>query len=97
MSGGVHHVLPVLEQNGGIPPVAAPLTNGNATNTHHTTVNGASTTNGVASGTSGFRLGGFCIDEDRPMKVIVIGAGFSGIIAGIRYDFERKPIVWVLI
>lgn len=26
-----------------------------------------------------FKLGsGFCIDEPRPMKVVVIGAGFSG-------------------
>ncbi len=30
-------------------------------------------------------LGDFCIDEYRPVKVIVIGAGFSGITAGIRY------------
>jgi hypothetical protein len=32
-----------------------------------------------------FSLGEFSIDEYRPIKVIVIGAGFSGIIAGIRY------------
>ena len=32
-----------------------------------------------------FSLGEFSIDENRPIKVIVIGAGFSGIIAGIRY------------
>lgn len=30
-------------------------------------------------------LGQFPIDEDRPMKVVVIGAGYSGIAAGIRY------------
>ena len=30
-------------------------------------------------------LGDFCIDEYDPIKVIVIGAGFSGITAGIRY------------
>ncbi len=29
-------------------------------------------------------LGDFCIDEYRPVKVIVIGAGFSGITAGVR-------------
>ena len=32
----------------------------------------------------GFRLGDFSIDEGRPMRVIVIGAGISGILAGIR-------------
>ncbi len=31
------------------------------------------------------QLGDFCIDEYKPLKVIVIGAGFSGIAAGIRY------------
>ena len=31
-----------------------------------------------------FTLGDFCIDEYEPIKVIVIGAGFSGILAGIR-------------
>lgn len=31
-----------------------------------------------------FTLGDFCIDEYRPVKVIVIGAGFSGITAGVR-------------
>lgn len=25
-----------------------------------------------------FKLGNFCVDEPRPMKVIVIGAGYSG-------------------
>ncbi|KAJ7597765.1 FAD/NAD-binding domain-containing protein [Mycena floridula] len=32
-----------------------------------------------------FNLGDFCIDEPRPMKVVVIGAGYSGITAGIRF------------
>ena len=31
-----------------------------------------------------FTLGNFSIDEYKPIKVIVIGAGFSGILAGIR-------------
>ncbi len=31
------------------------------------------------------KLGDFAIDEYRPIKVLVIGAGFSGILAGIRY------------
>ncbi|KZT12304.1 FAD/NAD-binding domain-containing protein [Laetiporus sulphureus 93-53] len=39
---------------------------------------------------SGFKLGDFSIDEYRPMKVIVIGAGYSGIIAGIRFQ-QRIP------
>ncbi|KAI0682006.1 FAD/NAD-P-binding domain-containing protein [Earliella scabrosa] len=34
---------------------------------------------------STFTPGEFSIDEYRPMKVVVIGAGFSGITAGIRF------------
>jgi len=33
---------------------------------------------------SSFQAGDFAIDEYRPIKVICIGAGFSGITAGIR-------------
>ena len=33
---------------------------------------------------------GFSIDEYRPMKVVIIGAGFSGILAGIRFR-QRIP------
>lgn len=29
-------------------------------------------------GNSQLRLGDFCIDEPRPIKVVVIGAGYSG-------------------
>ncbi len=36
-------------------------------------------------------LGAFAIDEYRPIKVIVIGAGFSGILAGIRYARLPRP------
>uniref|UniRef100_D8PMF7 FAD/NAD(P)-binding domain-containing protein n=1 Tax=Schizophyllum commune (strain H4-8 / FGSC 9210) TaxID=578458 RepID=D8PMF7_SCHCM len=32
-----------------------------------------------------FQLGNFAIDDPRPMKVVVIGAGYSGVIAGIRF------------
>ncbi|KAJ3480196.1 hypothetical protein NLI96_g8512 [Meripilus lineatus] len=32
-----------------------------------------------------FRLGNFSVDEYKPLKVVVIGAGFSGIVAGIRF------------
>ncbi|KAI5825444.1 FAD/NAD(P)-binding domain-containing protein [Schizophyllum commune Tattone D] len=38
----------------------------------------------VAEGTP-FHLGNFAIDDPRPMKVVVIGAGYSGVIAGIRF------------
>lgn len=34
---------------------------------------------------TGFKLGAMSIDEDRPFKVVVIGAGFSGILAAIRF------------
>lgn len=40
-------------------------------------------TNGHAAD-GGLKLGDFSIDEHRPIKVVCIGAGFSGIIAGIR-------------
>ncbi|KAL5511009.1 hypothetical protein ACEPAG_3728 [Sanghuangporus baumii] len=41
---------------------------------------------------SGFKLGSSSIDEDRPFKVVVIGAGYSGIIAGIRFTQRMKNI-----
>ncbi|EIW53862.1 FAD/NAD-P-binding domain-containing protein [Trametes versicolor FP-101664 SS1] len=37
-------------------------------------------------------LGDFCIDEYKPVKVIVIGAGFSGITAGVRFP-QKIPNV----
>ncbi|KAF9004447.1 FAD/NAD(P)-binding domain-containing protein [Hymenopellis radicata] len=49
-----------------------------------------SNTNGVAD--SAFHLGNFSIDEHRPMKVVVVGAGYSGIIAGIRFLQKVKNI-----
>ncbi|KAI0328942.1 FAD/NAD-P-binding domain-containing protein [Cubamyces sp. BRFM 1775] len=39
-----------------------------------------------------FKLGDFCVDEYEPIKVIVIGAGFSGILAGIRFP-QKIPNV----
>ncbi|OCH86448.1 FAD/NAD-binding domain-containing protein [Obba rivulosa] len=50
--------------------------------------NGASDT----SETLKFKLGEFSIDEYRPMRIVVIGAGFSGIIAGIRFRQKMKNI-----
>ncbi|KAI0761051.1 FAD/NAD-P-binding domain-containing protein [Trametes elegans] len=41
-------------------------------------------------------LGDFCIDEYRPIKVIVIGAGYSGIIAGVRFP-QKIPNVELVI
>jgi hypothetical protein len=38
-----------------------------------------------ADGGRKFRLSDFAVDEYRPIKVVAIGAGFSGIIAGIRF------------
>ena len=40
-----------------------------------------------------FKLGDFAVDEYRPIRVIVIGAGFSGILAGIRYVFPSCTVV----
>ncbi|KAL1943924.1 hypothetical protein VTO73DRAFT_3742 [Trametes versicolor] len=43
-----------------------------------------------------YTLGDFCIDEYRPLKVIVIGAGFAGITAGIRFP-QKIPNVELVI
>ncbi|KAI0093155.1 FAD/NAD-binding domain-containing protein [Irpex rosettiformis] len=45
---------------------------------------------------SPFVLGRFNIDDPRPMKIIIIGAGFSGICAGIRF-LQRMENVEVVI
>lgn len=41
---------------------------------------------GAETGVPGtdFKLGDFPIDDYKPMKIIAIGAGMSGILAGIR-------------
>ncbi|TFK83063.1 FAD/NAD-P-binding domain-containing protein [Polyporus arcularius HHB13444] len=41
---------------------------------------------------STYNPGEFCIDEYRPIRVVVIGAGFSGITAGIRFP-QKIPKV----
>ncbi|KAI0763006.1 FAD/NAD(P)-binding domain-containing protein [Fomes fomentarius] len=43
-----------------------------------------------------FTLGDFAIDEYKPIKVVVIGAGFSGILAGIRFP-QKIPNVDLVI
>ena len=35
----------------------------------------------------------FSIDEYKPLKVVVVGAGISGIYAGIRYVFTGDGIL----
>lgn len=46
--------------------------------------------------TQQFKLGGFAIDEYRPLRIIVIGAGYSGIIAGIRLQQRMKNVDFVI-
>ena len=91
MSSGIHHIIGDVNtvpsetegqnqaggSNAGNAPPAPGLTNG---------VNGVNGLNGAACGPDGtpFKLGNFSIDDYRPLKVVVIGAGFSGITAGIR-------------
>ncbi|KAI8972557.1 FAD/NAD-P-binding domain-containing protein [Trametes punicea] len=43
-----------------------------------------------------YTLGDFCIDEYKPIKVIVVGAGFSGLLAGIRFP-QKIPNVQLTI
>ncbi|KAJ3989070.1 FAD/NAD-binding domain-containing protein [Lentinula detonsa] len=56
--------------------------------------NSTSNLNGHAtySPESQYNLPSFCIDETRPMKVVVVGAGYSGIVAGIRFLQRIKNI-----
>ncbi|KAI5115440.1 hypothetical protein M0805_005525 [Coniferiporia weirii] len=46
----------------------------------------------LKSSASEFKLSNACIDDERPMKVVVIGTGFSGIIAGIRFPQRIKNL-----
>ncbi|KAI0920001.1 hypothetical protein AcV5_001930 [Taiwanofungus camphoratus] len=43
-----------------------------------------------------FQLGSFSIDEYKPLKVVVIGAGFSGIIAGIRFPQKLQNLEFII-
>lgn len=45
---------------------------------------------------SQFALGEFAIDDVRPMRVAVIGAGFSGLVAAIRLR-QRVPHVEIVV
>ncbi|EJD00095.1 FAD/NAD-binding domain-containing protein [Fomitiporia mediterranea MF3/22] len=44
------------------------------------------------SGASSFKLGTASIDDVRPMRIVIIGAGFSGITAGIRFPQRLQNI-----
>ncbi|KAG9314939.1 hypothetical protein JVU11DRAFT_4047 [Chiua virens] len=46
----------------------------------------------MATHNSTYSLGQFSIDENRSLKVVIIGAGFSGIAAGIRFPQRVKNI-----
>ncbi|EIW74531.1 FAD/NAD(P)-binding domain-containing protein [Coniophora puteana RWD-64-598 SS2] len=48
--------------------------------------------NGSLTSTPEFKLGDFAIDESPPIKVVVIGAGFSGVTAGVRLPQYIKNI-----
>jgi len=59
------------------------------------------TTNGITNGANGTNgqdlthlppLYNHCVDDYRPMKVVVIGAGLSGILAGIRFPQYIKNL-----
>ncbi|KLO16411.1 FAD/NAD-binding domain-containing protein [Schizopora paradoxa] len=82
------------ETNGGSIETT-PLSTSNLAQAHlngHGAANGEIETKSTDAGPSSFKLGDFSIDEYRPMKVVVIGAGFSGIIAGIRFP-QKVPNV----
>ncbi|EPQ60007.1 flavin-binding monooxygenase [Gloeophyllum trabeum ATCC 11539] len=52
--------------------------------------NGVDGTNGINGHFNSYKLGDFSIDEYRPIRVVCIGAGVSGIVAGIRFP-QRVP------
>jgi hypothetical protein len=51
------------------------------------------TSNGVREDLS--KMAEFSIDEYRPMRVVVVGAGMSGVAAGIRYS-SLSFAAWIL-
>ena len=54
--------------------------------------------NGIANGTatSSFRLNDAPVENLRPLKVIVIGAGYSGIYCGIRIPERLRNVELVI-
>ncbi|KAF5385387.1 hypothetical protein D9615_001078 [Tricholomella constricta] len=57
---------------------------------HIDTPMAAPTTEGHA--TNAYKLPSFSVDEARPMKVVAIGAGYSGITAGVRFRQRVKNV-----
>lgn len=75
MSAGLHNILDAVDPR--------PLVDSNheAASTNVVYPNGV---NGHPPVRDVYKLGNFAIDEARPMKIVIIGAGFAGITAGIR-------------
>ncbi|KAF9469634.1 FAD/NAD-binding domain-containing protein [Collybia nuda] len=71
-----------------LPMTNGAVANGNIKTKYHSSTNGAAN----SSNSSTFSLGNFSVDEARPMKVVVIGAGYSGITAGIRFRQRVKNV-----
>ncbi|KZV72482.1 FAD/NAD-P-binding domain-containing protein [Peniophora sp. CONT] len=73
------------------PTPQAPRLNGHAATNGYSATPSTSLPNGQANAhTSTYVPPDFAIDEWRRMKVVVIGAGYSGITAGIRFS-QRVP------
>lgn len=71
------------------PTPQAPRLNGHAATNGYSATPSSSRPNGQAKAqTSTYVPPDFAIDEWRRMKVVVIGAGYSGITAGIRYAYS---------
>lgn len=91
MASGIHHWHPngTVDQtpvNGNRGAAQTPQVTGSL-GADHINVAATNGQTGSTNAQNGFRLGDFSVDEGRPMKVIVIGAGMSGILAGIRCHF----------
>jgi len=87
MASGIHHWHPngTVDQTpvNGNRDAAQTLQVTGSLGAEHTNVAATNGQTGSTNSQNGFRLGDFSVDEGRPMKVIVIGAGMSGILAGI--------------
>lgn len=81
MSAGLHNILDVVDPR----PVTAASSGSHGVHGHSfNDLNGHHDSHVNSSG-QGFKLGDFPIDDVRRIKVIVVGAGFAGVVAGIRH------------
>ncbi|GJJ16031.1 hypothetical protein Clacol_010310 [Clathrus columnatus] len=64
--------------------------------THSTAVNGVHINGVINHPDISYQLGDFAIDEYRPVRIAVIGAGYSGILAGIRIPQRLKNFELVI-